>query len=218
MTRGELRDKLRREIQDVPGVQWDDAELNDRLNEAYFLVQKEIRKFFPEAHIFWDTMDIEAGTNWYPLPETFGIIQVGVKFSSSDTQYTNIKPKRYRDIGPVTHWSGGVQVTGSSGTSGTYYTQRGQWIGIFPTPTTTVVDGLELVHTPVMSMSDDTEYPRIKTPLHPAIVWWAKLLLLGETDENAESTRMRLGELINDLPLWYDGNFDQAEKIIPDIV
>lgn len=204
MTRGAIRTLLRRHIQDTAEVAWDDSELDDIINLAYANVQKEIVKANPEAHLFWDRMDTTDGTNWYPLLNTFGISHVAIKATASDTRWTILKPKRYRDI--YTY----------DGTS-QFYTKRGQWVGIFPAPSESVTSGLEVLHAPIMSIgagiNNDSEVPRIKTPLHLAIVYWSKLIALGDTDQQAGETRERLQEILGDIPNWYDINNDEPERL-----
>jgi len=222
-----MRERLRRQVKEpAVGVTWSDSELNVVLNNAYTLVQKEIRKVYPEAHIFWDYVNTVAGVSWYPLPATFGLIQVGLKqiASTSDGDYAILQPKRYRDVGNRVTFSGAVIVPPTSLTTQNYYTKRGQYIGIFPAPSTSAASnfavnppqlgGLQLLHSPIMSMSDDNDVPRIKEPLHYAIVYWAKILLSGETDTNMDDTRARLNELLSDLALWYDTQSDEPDKLI----
>lgn len=203
MTLLQIRDSLRRQIRDVPKVQWtDDGELDNLIiNPAYYFVQKEIYKQFPNAHLFWDYINT-AATSWYPLPASFGVKRVGLKASASDTLYTKLAPKRYDDI---------VELSAQSDRQ--YYTQQGQWIGIFPPPTTVITNGIELLHTPIQSLSLDTDVPRVKLPVHMAIVWWAKLLALGDTDEQAGETRARLQEILGDLGNWYELNSDEPDKL-----
>lgn len=208
MNRGTIRDILRRQIRDTQSVEWDDDnEINELINVAYSYVQKEIAKSFPEAHIFWDYIDTSVNVSWYPLPSTFGVIQVGLKSSASATTYTNLSgPKRYRDIGPGA-------AAQPAGIASTHYTLRGQWVGIFPAPALAIDDGIEILHNPIMALSDDDEIPRIKTPLHMAVLWWSKLLLLGDTDENVNETRARLNEVLADIPLWYDNQRGEPEQL-----
>lgn len=205
MTRAQIRTLLRRHIQDVPAVSWTDVELDAIINLAYSLVQKEIRKIDPEAHLFWDYMNTVAGTSWYPLPATFSVSQVGIKGASTDLVHTRLDPKRYQDI---------VVLTAASHQ---YYALRGQWIGIFPAPTVSVTNGLELVSNPIMALADDAEVPRIKDPLHLAIVYWARLIALGDTDEKGDETRIRLNEMLGDLPFWYNLNADDNMKLQPSL-
>lgn len=214
MTRGVMRTVLRRHLHDIPKVQWAvDSELDEILNVAYGLVQKEIRKFDPEAHISWDHVDTAANVNWYPLPATFSLISVGMKSSAADTLYVPILPKRYRDIGPWQITSGAVILAANASLDQTYYTLRGQWIGIYPAPPTTIDDGIELLHCPIMSMSSDDDVPRIKVPLHMAVVYWAKILATGETDETNGETRQRLQEILGDLPTWYNISSDEPDRL-----
>lgn len=201
MTLEEMRDQLRRLVQDPQSLEWSDVELNNMLNVAYSLVQKEIVKVDKEAHLSWDYMNLTAGTSWYPLPQTFGVSQVSAKFSTTDTVFTEIHRKRYRDI---------VSLTGTQH----FYSRRGQWLGIFPAPTASITSGLQLVHTPIYQLSADTDVPRIKLPLHMTIVLWAKLLLVGETDEQSGETRDRVLEQIGDIPVWYSADSDDPDKFI----
>jgi len=193
-----MRTILRRNLQDVPEVQWANDELNELLNVGYSMVQKEIRKWVPNAHQYWDYINTVAGTNWYPLPNTFGIRRVNLKNATTNT-YDKLTLKDYDDIKDQT----GLDY---------YYAKEGQWIGIFPAPLT-MTNGIELVHVPIMAMATDDEVPRIKTPLHPGIVWWAKLIAKGETAEQDGSEQARLRELISDIPTWYDVTTDVPEVI-----
>lgn len=199
MTRAQIRTRLRRFINDVDAVEWSDAELNSEINEAYAWVQKEIRKVNPEAHLFWDTMDVTSGTSWYPLPATFAVSEFGMKSAASDTDFTRLDKKAYEDIKGLT----GVTY---------YYCRRGQWLGIFPAPSASVTNGLQLVHTPIMQLSADADIPRIKLGLHLAVAYRAAETLLGDTDENRPTMREKLGDIINDLPFWYDEDNDDADR------
>lgn len=205
MTRGQIRTKLRRRVQEEVGDSaggWTDAELNAEINVAYAWVQKEIFKVSPEAHLFWDYMNTTASTSWYPLPETFGISEVGIKTAASDTDWARLGKKIYDDIR-------------SLATTTSYYAQRGQWIGIFPAPAAGVTNGLQLVHSPIMSLSADTDVPRIKTPTHEAIVLKAKAQVLGDLDSESAKNRQDLADIINDLPLWYEMSTDMPGRIQP---
>lgn len=215
MTREQIRDQLRREIQDTESVEWTNAELDAIINQAYALVQKEVvKQAGPEAHLFWDYLDLDANVSWYPLPPTFSVQQVGLKDPQTG-EYYEIKPKGYRDIGPRTVWSGAVQVPVGD-TTQTYYTIRGQWLGIFPKPAASIVKGIEVLHCPIMSIASgddgDGDSPRTKEPTHLAILLWSKLIALGDTDETTMETRTRLQEMLGDLSSWYNLHGDGGDK------
>lgn len=200
MTLLQIRTKLRRRINDVDAQEWSDAELNGEINVAYAWVQKEIFKVKPDAHLFWDYMDQTSGTIWYPLPATFAIKEFAHKLAASDTTYTKLYPKRYDDIRDLTAGSG------------PYYAMEGEWVGIFPAPDLTITNGLRIRHVPVMTLSADTDIPLIKLPLHEAIVLRAKDQIMGDLDAET-ADRNRLGDLINDLPLWYGLHLDEPDRL-----
>jgi len=202
MTRGQIRALWRRHVRDTAGVEWDDTEANEIINLAYGLVQKEIVKIDRTAHVFWDYIPTTAGTSWYELPSSFGIIRVGLKTNTADLAWTKLDPKGYNKLQEfLDPLATGAQV---SATGRAYYTVMGTVLGIFPAPKNSVSDGLQLIHTPLMSLGGDSEVPRVKIPLHLLIVYWAKLIALGDTDESSGETRDRIREMLDDLPLWYD--------------
>jgi hypothetical protein len=204
MTRAQIRAKLRRRLNEEVGDSaggWTDVELNSEINDAYAWVQKEVYKIFPEAHLFWDYMNSTASTSWYPLPDSFGVSEVGLKAASTDTTFTRLDKKVYEDIKDLT--------TGY----GPYYCLRGQWLGIFPAPSAGVTNGIELVHTPIMTLSADTDVPRVKTPIHEAIVLKAKDSLLGDLDSQSAQNRQSLADYVNDLALWYEKHTDDADRL-----
>ncbi len=191
MTRGQMRTWLQINLRDTAAIEWSVTELNDLINQAYALVQKELVKVNAGYHRAWDYSTVTAGTNWYPLPPTFGLKRLAYKATASQVGYTKLEKKNLDDIEALT---GG----------GPFYAREGLWVGIFPAPTVTVADGLEFLHSPIYALADDDEVPRIKTPLHIAIMWWAKVLATGETDESNVETRQRINEVLGDIPLWYD--------------
>lgn len=202
MTRLTMRTLLSRFINDVDDVEWSEAEKNEALNESYYERQGEIQAIDPEAVIFWDNMDTTSGTNWYPLPPTFGVISVGFKGSSGDTSFTKLDHQLYEDIKDLT------------GTTN-YYTIRGEWIGIFPAPSESVTNGIELMHRPIHTLTIDADEPKLKLPIHRAIVIGAKLFLLGDTNEKSEEDARKLEGIMRNATLWYGQQYDTAISISP---
>lgn len=202
MTRVTMRTLLRRWVNDVDEVEWSDAECNEALQESYYEVQGRVQAIDPEAVIFWDNMNTTSGTSWYPLPPTFGVISVGFKSSSSDTSFTKLDHQLYEDI------------KGLTGTT-TYYTLRGEWLGIFPAPTASVTNGIELLHRPIHTLTVDSDEPKLKLPLHRAIVLNAKLFLLGDTNEESKEDERKFEALMENARLWYGQQYDQAVSFSP---
>ena len=201
MTRGQIKTLFLRRVHDVSAVQWTDAEQNDLVNLAYSKVQKEIVKFKRDAHLYWDTLNSVAGTSLYPLPATFGVRRVGLKASAADTVFTKLSKKEWEDIMDLT-----------TGVTSYYCLPNENWLGIYPAPSTSVANGIEVIHCPIMSLSDDAEVPRIKTPMHDAIALWAVIIAKGETDEDAQIAKEELANILGDVGQWYEAPSDQAEK------
>lgn len=195
---------LRRRIQEETAVDWTDDELNVFLNLGYQLVAKQIRKVDPTFLVYWESRDIVSGTQWYEKPENSrGIIDVGIVVGT-DIQYLR------RVSGNVAkEWN----------TDGeTVYTLMGDFIGLFPSPTTDVTNGLKLIHAPTPSLSEDTDVPKTEPTLHYAIVCWASLLIKGESleDDSKDSTTLR--QLLVDIPEDYgQKDFSQPPYMSPDV-
>lgn len=201
MTLVQLRTLLRRQIQDVDGIQWTDSECNSALNVAYTEIQGEIQTINPEALITWDYMNSVAATNWYPLPPTFGIIGVSIKPATGD-DYGKLDHKLYEDI---------RNLDGET----MFYTIRGEWIGVFPAPTNSVTLGIELMHAGIHELADDDEIPKIKLPLHVAIMYGAKIHLLGDTTEETKLASERYEKILQNIPRWYGQHYDDIENFSP---
>ena len=193
----QLRTVTRRYIQDTASVEWGDAEVNQALNDSYYDLQMELQMSNPEAIVAWDTIDLTSGENWYPKPPTFGLIQVGIDSEGATPRsYTKLKFKNYEDIKSVTG-------------TGFYATERGDWIGIYPTPTSTVVNGLEVIHRPIDTLTVDADIAKLKLPLHQAICLQAKIFLMGDTNEESSKDNEKLLKIKERMPLLYMGAVDQ---------
>lgn len=204
MNLGQMRALLRRFTQDTVAQEWTNDELNAIINEGYLWVQKELRKVDVEAHVITDRVNTVAGESWYPLPQTFSLLRVRLQDTAAETGRTILLPKRLSDIENL---QGTTQ----------YYALRGQFIAIYPAPTEAVVGGLEIEHDPILELAEDDDLPRLKLPLHLAIVYKAREVALGDTDESTGEFKDRLASIMSDLGQWYNQQGDENMKLIPDI-
>lgn len=182
-------------------MEWSNAEINAVINDSYYDLQMELQMSNPEAIIAWDTIDLTVDENWYPKPPTFGLISVSVD-PEDEGKYTKLKLKNYEDIKNQTETS----MLGC---------ERGDWIGIFPAPSASVTDGVEVMHRPIDTLVADADIPKLKLPLHQAICLQAKIFLLGDTNESADRDEKKLEKIKERMPLLYMGAIDEAQVISP---
>lgn len=205
MNRSEIRGIVRRQLQDPgTGVQWTNTELDTLIEQAYMFIQTRVFAHDPNAHISWDTLDTVADQSEYALPATFGIRRVGLKSTAADTVYEKLRRATYDDI---------LESTSTEAR----YAVMGQFIAIFPAPSSAVVDGIQLLHTPIMSMDSDDDVPVVKEPLHMAIVWMT-VLLASDEDESRDVSQItgKLNSVLDSIPQWYQLHTDENPRFVPE--
>lgn len=199
MNRGMMRTLLRRRLLEPVADQWDDSTLNELLNLGLALVRKQVRKVDYEFDVRWEYRDTIAGTSWYEKPSgTRGSIEIGVKKASSDTDWTALKRAAYHIARTYTSESEMV------------YCHRGAYIGLFPAPSASIVQGIRFLHAPTESLAADSDIPRLEESLQYAVVCWAELLAKGESPEDDSKAAKELQRLLGDIPADY-GSIDLSQ-------
>src|SRR5688500_16498133 len=95
MTRTTMRSMLRRRLQEATADQWSDANLNDLLEVALHLVQKEVMKVRGDAFMVEDSAALVANQEFYQLPSGFWY-ELVVKFrASTSAAYGTLKRGNY---------------------------------------------------------------------------------------------------------------------------
>lgn len=207
MNRGLMRTLLRRRILEPQPDQWDDSTLNELLNLGLTLVRKQIRKVDYEFDLRWEYRDTVAGTSWYEKPAgTRGPVEIGLKKAASDSDWGPLKRKAYHIARQYTS------------EAETVYCHRGAYIGIFPAPSASVVQGIQFLHAPTETLAADTDVPRVEESMQYAVVCWAALLAKGESPEDDTKDAKELQRLLGDIPADY-GSIDlgQPTYLEPDI-
>jgi hypothetical protein len=192
-----MRTYLRRRLNEQTEDDWDNDILNEFLNIAVASIHKQIRKVDPEHLLYWEYRDTVAGTSWYEKPEgTRGVVFVGLKGTAAATTYTRLERRSHHVAREIT------------GDEEAVYCHRGEYIGIFPAPTTAVTNGIELIHAPTPELSADTDVPKLEVTLQYAAVCWAALIAKGESPEadnkDADELRRMLAEIPDDYGLGPD--------------
>jgi hypothetical protein len=96
----------------------------------------------------------------------------------------------------------------------TVYCLRGRYIGIFPAPTVSVTDGIEMMHAPTPTLSEDTDVPELEETLHYAMVCWTAMLAKGDglEDDTKESNELR--RILADIPDDYGSGGDLGQPLL----
>lgn len=189
MNRSAMRTLLRRRLLEPVADQWDDSTLNDLLNLALSLVRKQVRKVDPEFDIRWEYRDTVAGTHWYEKPAgTRGLIELAVKKSASDSDWGALTRKMYHIARTYTAESEMV------------YCHRGAYVGLFPAPSASIVQGIQFMHAPTEVLATDTDISRLDDTLQLAAVIWASLIAKGESPEDDSKDANELKRILGDIP------------------
>ena len=199
-----MRTYLRRRLNEQTAEDWDNAVLNEFLNITYALITKQIRKVDPEYLLYWEYRDTVSGTSWYEKPEgTRGISFVGFMGTAvSPAVYDRLERRSYHIARELT--------TGED----TVYVHRGEYLGIFPAPENTVVNGIELILAPTPELSADTDVPKLETSLQYAMVCWAALIAKGESPESDNKDADELRRMLAEIPDDYGGGPDLGEPLL----
>lgn len=206
MNRGTMRTLLRRRLLEPTEDQWSDSTLNDLLNVALGLVRKQVRKVDYEFDLRWEYRNTVSGTSWYEKPSgTRGPVEVAL-LGTDGVTYTPLRRTAYHL----------AQLNTS--TSDVVYCHRGAYIGIFPAPTASTVNGIQFLHAPTETLAADTDVPRLEDSLQYATVCWAALLAKGESPEDDSKDAKELQRLLGDIPSDY-GSIDlgQPSLLQPDV-
>lgn len=195
-TRGQLRDELRRRLQDVVEEQWDDDTVLDALlNSGLRYMQKEVLKIDPEAFFEVATAHLVSGQALYEKPTNM-VHEMSLALKDTGTgQYNRIERKAY------------YQVVNRESGSQSIYCHHGAFFLIGPTPGSSVSAGIQLTHCPILSMADDADVPVLNINLHEGIYLDAELLARGHSPEGKsssyEESKEMLSLVVNNIPLFY---------------
>jgi hypothetical protein len=196
-TRTQLKDMLKRRLQDSGNAQWSDDTLNLYLNFGYQYMEKEILKVDPMAFIYEDTANIVAGTAYYPMPSN-AMWEVGVYTkSTSDGEY------EWMDYIELPWIQAGSSPNWESNPFSRGYSRAGRYLVLFPEPTANITNGIALEYVPWLTMGADTDVPEIDPGLQEGIVFRAEEIALGDTAQEAVKAEKDLAQVITSIPAYY---------------
>lgn len=194
-----MRTLVRRRVQEKAGDQWTDEDIDEVINVALQQVQKVIIRTEPESFLKISHTALVSGTELYPHPtDMWAEIEVAIKDVSAPRGYTPLDKGDYAMVSKRTSEGSTPQ-----------YARFGKNFFIGPMPTENVAQGLRIIYTPMVTVAGDNTVPEIHLALHIAIVYWAQIILLGETSESTKDIREVLwGEdgrsgILGDVSLYY---------------
>jgi hypothetical protein len=200
---------LRRRVNEqspVPGEgYWADSDLNELLNQAAYWAQKKVLRVNPLAFLAWYRTAIQLGESFYRRPlGSWWEFEVAAKLTSSATVWTKLERKPYKAVRDL------------ESSSDPCWSKMGTFIALFPAPSEAIASGLQVIHTPLLSMSDDDSVLDLHPSLHLLVVAKANDLALAEVAETParKDVREELAELLADIPLIYSRDaLDGQDKI-----
>lgn len=207
MNRLTQRTHLRRQLQEVVEDQFSDSILNDHLNLGLARMQGEIMAIDEMAFLVEDTTNIVANQELYSWPTGFWYEHMLWMYNTATAKYDIA-------IHPASSQSAPREVRPEGSTL--EYSHYGQWFKLSPIPTTALANGLKLISMPTLTMALDTDSPPFPTPLHWAVVLFAKLIALGETGEAADEAQKVLGPILQRLPSYYHRRAAAPQSLRPD--
>ncbi len=197
---------LRRRLKDPDGEMFTDDELLALMNQAIMQEQAQVVKVNPDAHLKVYRIST-TGDRYYDIPEGMMFeVEVGFKDSDDATGYRSLERGNYFDIRAL-----------RSGDTQDRYARFSNKIYIGPT-TSSVVDGLQIIGVPSLSVGDwNAELP-LHISLHWAIILRTQIMALGETEENVDKLWAELKEVRAIIPDVYMKSGADSDLFRPDVV
>ncbi len=206
MNRGAMRDKLRRRLQEDIADRWSDVQLNECLNLGLVETQKEIMKVDPEAFCFVDRADIVAGQEFYKWP-------AGTWYERELRILSGVTYTPMRRIA-FTERADGAILSAPGPTYASF--DRARFV-LCPIPTVSVIDGLEIVWVPTLTMASDATVPPVHLGLHLAIVEFAEIIATADVGDTNEETIKDLARMINSIGQYYLVSASTPSRMIVEV-
>jgi hypothetical protein len=190
-------------MEEIP-QNWSDVILDDIINSAYHIAQKELMKVDPESFLEWVRRDVEPNESFYARPEGSWWPNQVRMLEAASGKYVRLDWKPFDE---AEDWTGEY-----------VWSRRGIYVCIFPEPPSLITNGLELIHVPTMTLTADTDIPKIPLGLHLAIVYLTKIIALGETYQNFSRDVEMVEKVMGDISTYYLTAGGQPIRWRPDIV
>lgn len=215
MNRGSMTNLLRRLLQDVAAVEFDDdAELHELLLFGLHDMQEYILAIDKEAFAQWDNADVKIDERYYPRPVS-SRFEFELSYSSvpGTNAYRPLSRVSYLDVrrresgtpsGSIDRGRDVAIADVSSPSDLGQYAIIGNYYYISWIPGATIVDGFETVHCQTLSMADNTTVPELPIWMHRGIVYSAFLQALLETPSDVTKVERELARIVGKIGRHYE--------------
>jgi len=188
MTRGEARDDvLRRRLQEDTPNRWSNENLNRLLNLALQETQKRILAIQPEAFKREYRADQVANQEFYEWPAGMW---------TSKKLATGNPTDGFVRLSPI------ALIQAESGQAG-FVPWDSRYFMLAPKPSDSVVNGIQCVCVPTLTMAVDTEVLPLPLAMHMAVVLYAEIFALGDVGEASAQAKSELEPIFNSMPSFY---------------
>jgi hypothetical protein len=223
-----MRSLLRRFLNDVAKVEFDDDnELDELLLFGLHDMQEYIMAIDKEAFAQWDNADVKVNVRHYPRP-------LGSRFEfelaySSDPTTNVYRPLSRVEYGDMRRRESGVYSESmdrdrdialtdvvTSDNLG-QYSIIGKYYYLGWNPEATIVNGLEIVHHPLLTMATDTDVPELPIWMHRGIVYSAFLQAVLETPADVTKIERELARIVGKINRHYEKSANNALTIRADL-
>jgi hypothetical protein len=208
MIRSTIRTLLRRQVHEATADAWADADLNTLIDTACDLVAAKFLAMAPDRAPITTTLNNFTRDAGYfiatiALPDGFSRM-VDVSLLQSDGTYKQI-PKKERSI---------VESLGVSDSGAWCF--FGASVIVAPAPAAAQANGVRFRHHGGITLAGDNVSPPFPVNLHMAVVYEAKAIALGETEDDDTPTQRRLDKIYADAPGFYLDGGGEPEMLTPD--
>jgi hypothetical protein len=209
----QMRTLLRRRLQEPTADQWSDSDLNDLLNMSLARLQTIIMKYDPDAFLTVFRKDITVSQKYYETPADFLYIMTVEVLDVPSGNYGQIRSMKFQDtlntvLGTAPIMPPVAQRYGRLGRKNLF---------LYPIPTATVANGLQITYCPTLVMANDQSVPDLPLVLHMAVVMRAQLYAMDETGEDAKAIQGALAEILSEIPTWYLRSADEPDTLDIDL-
>jgi len=187
VTKGDARYVLRRRLQEDTPNHFANSDLDRLMVLGMQEIQKRVLIVQPESFKAEDRADLVAGQDFYEWPA--GVFAVKKLATGNPTDgYSRLSP---------------ISLLEAEGGAPGFVPWDQKYFQLSPKPDASVVNGLQCIGVPTLTVYDDSEVLPLPISLHMAIVLAAEVFALGDLGEASTRAKEELGPMIESIPGFF---------------